>query len=315
MKLLITGISGFVGSHLAESLCKSCEVHGIKRWRSPLVNIEHLLRDITLHDADLTDLPSLLTVLYKVRPDAIYHLAAQSYVPFSYSNPIQTLDTNVQGTANLLEAARIVGIDPLIHICSSSEVYGQVEESEIPVKETQPFRPVSPYAVSKAGEDMLGWMYYKAYGLKTVRTRMFTHTGSRQDPVFVVASFAKQIAQIEAGRFPEIVCGNLDSIRTICDVRDAVRAYSLLSTDMAGEVYNIGGTATFKLSDLLTYMFSLSTYKGLYRITEDLKLKRPADVTLQVPDTTKFTQRTGWKPEISIEKTILDLLEYWRTKV
>jgi GDP-mannose 4,6-dehydratase len=319
-KVLITGITGFVGSHLAEYLYPTAstpdiEVHGIKRWRSPLDNIKHILHHVHLHDADLTDLPSLIKVLREVKPDRIYHLAAQSYVPFSYGNPIQTLDTNIQGTANLLEAVRIVGLDPLIHICSSSEVYGQVEESEVPIKETQPFRPVSPYAVSKVGEDMLGWMYYKSYGMKIVRTRMFTHTGPRQDPVFVVASFAKQIAEIESGMYPMVTCGNLDSVRTICDVRDTVRAYGMLNDSMVGEVYNIGGDSTFKLSDLLMYMFSLSMYKGTYRINQLPRLMRPADVTLQVPDSSKFMKVTGWKPEISIEKTITDLLDYWRGKI
>ena len=202
MKVLITGITGMVGSHLAEYLLEnhpSAKVHGLIRWRSPLDNIQHIKSQIFLHQAELRDLNSLICLLKVIKPDRIFHLAAQSYVTTSFNLPADTLHTNVIGTTNLLDAVRLSGIDPRIHICSSSEVYGQVEKDEIPIREDNPLRPASPYAVSKVGEDMIALQYYLSYGMKTFRTRMFTHTGPRRGDVFAESAFAKQIAAIEAG--------------------------------------------------------------------------------------------------------------------
>src|SRR5262252_3080656 len=215
MRILITGITGMVGSHLAEYVLAhhpGVEVHGLTRWRSPLVNIQGILSRIWLHDGELRDLSSLVHLLSSVKPEWIFHLAAQSYVSSSFLAPADTLHTNVIGTTNLLEAARISGIDPKIHICSSSEVYGQVLESELPIRESNEFRPASPYAVSKTGEDMIAKQYFLSYGIKTIRTRMFTHTGPRRGDVFAESAFAKQIAEIEAGVRPNPVkVGNLNS--------------------------------------------------------------------------------------------------------
>ncbi len=316
MRILITGITGFVGSHLADYILENhpeVEIYGTRRWRSPLSNIEHILDKIQLIDCDLADLPSLISLLRKVDPDKIFHLAAQSYVPFSFIAPIKTLEDNVIGTANLLEAIRLTNYNPLIHICSSSEVYGQPRKCEVPIKETNPFRPVSPYAVSKVAEDMLGYQYYKAYGLKVVRTRMFTHTGPRRGDVFVCSNFAKQIVMIERGLQSVIRVGNLYSVRTFADVRDTVRAYWLLTKDMAGEVYNIGGETTMTIASMLRELTKLTNIE--VNLEEDKSRLRPIDVTLQIPDCTKFKEATGWETVIPFRKTLSDLLDYWRDRV
>jgi len=315
MKVLITGITGMVGSHLAEYILSEhpgTEVHGLVRWRSPLENLTGVRKHVCLHYAELRDLNSMVTLLKKLRPDWIFHLAAQSYVTTSFDAPADTLHTNVIGTVNLLDAIRISEIDPKVHICSSSEVYGQVTREEIPIRESNAFRPASPYAVSKVGEDMLALQYFLSYGIRTFRTRMFTHTGPRRGDIFAESAFAKQVAETEAGvGTGPIRVGNLDSIRTFADVRDAVRAYWLLLEKCPpGEVYNIGGNRTMTIGEML------ETIKGLARCkiehVIDPKLLRPSDVTLQVPDITKFQKATGWAPKIPFETTMRDLLDYQR---
>lgn len=319
-KVLITGMTGFVGSHLADYIIENhpdVKILGLVRWRSPKNNIEHILDKVTLLCGDLTDSNSLGYILEENRPDVIFHLAAQSYVPFSYKAPIATLDANVIGTANLLEEIKSLklssGYDPIIHICSSSEVYGQVKENEVPIKETNPFRPASPYAVSKVGEDMLALQYWLSWKIKTIRTRMFTHTGPRRGEVFATSTFAKQIAAIEAGlQSPSVKVGNLDSIRTFLDVKDAVRAYwTLVNICTPGDVYNIGGIETMTVGDMLNKLLKLSTRKDI-KVEIDPNRLRPSDVTLQIPDISKFTNQTGWKPEIKFDKTLESLLNYWR---
>lgn len=318
MKVLITGITGMVGSHLADYILAEhpgVEIHGMLRWRSPLENIQHLTGKVTLHYGDLRDLFSLTTIMNAVKPERIFHLAAQSYVPTSFAAPADTLTTNVVGTNNLLDAVRLADIDPLIHICSSSEVYGQVLENEVPIRETNPLRPASPYAVSKVGEDMVAMQYFLSYGLKTIRSRMFTHTGPRRGAVFAESSFARQIAEIEAGLRPNpVMVGNLNSVRTLSDVRDAVRAYwLLLDKGTPGEVYNIGGERVFTVGEILELL------KGLARTpiehAVDPARLRPSDVTLQIPDISKFRQATGWSPRITPEQTLGDLLDYHRARL
>ena len=320
MRVLITGITGFVGSHLAEYLLNehpTVEVTGLKRWRSPKDHIAHLLPRLTLYDGDLRDLSSLIRVLGQARPDVIFHLAAQSFVTTSYTAPVDTLETNVIGTVNLLEAVRHCRLDPVIHVCSSSEVYGQVSEEEVPIREETPLRPVSPYAVSKVGEDMAAWMYYKAYGLKTVRSRMFTHSGPRRGEVFVDSFFALQVARIECGvQEPVLSVGNLESVRTFCDVRDTVRAYWLLiQHGPPGEVYNIGGDTTMTIRQMLQMLLEMTECRQTIEVRVDPALIRPADVTLQIPCVEKFKQVTGWEPTIPYRRTLLDMLEYWRVQV
>jgi len=319
-KVLITGITGFVGSHLADYILANfpeVQIFGLARWRSPTDNIRHILDKITLEFGDLLDLPSLKTILSRQKPDVIFHLAAQSYVPFSFSSPVVTLNTNMIGTCNLLEAVKELKFasdyDPVIHICSSSEVYGQVKENEVPIKEDNPFRPASPYAVSKAAEDMLAFQYWLSWNIKTIRTRMFTHTGPRRGEVFVVSTFARQVAAIEVGLAPPIVrVGNLESIRTFLDVRDAVKAYWLLVNKCPpGEVYNIGGVETMTVGEMLTRLLKLSKVKNI-DVEVDQQRLRPSDVTLQIPCIDKFAEATGWKPEIKFDKTLKDTLNYWR---
>ncbi len=324
---MITGITGMVGSHLADFLLEHTdwEIFGMCRWRSPLDNVGHLLdranRKDRLHfiNGDLCDYISLVNAVEESRPDFVFHLAAQSYPSTSFTAPIQTLDTNILGTERLLEALRrCPGIDPVIHVCSSSEVFGRVPSEKLPIGEECSFHPASPYAISKTGTDLVGRFHAEAYGQKVLVTRMFTHTGPRRGDVFAESTFAKQIAMIEQGLIPPVVkTGNLHSMRTWADVRDAVRAYYMLVTvnPIPGAYYNIGGSFSCTVDDMLKYLVSISTCRGSISIeTEQVRL-RPLDADLQVPDTTKFRNHTGWQPEISFEETMQDLLDYWRERV
>ena len=318
MRILITGVTGMVGSHLVDYLLADhpdVEVHGVMRWRSPTENIRHAADRIITHLADLNDLGAMIRLLEAVRPARIFHLAAQSYVTTSFTAPVDTLRTNVIGTTNLLEAIRLTGIEARVHICSSSEVYGQVGEEDLPIRETMPFRPASPYAVSKVGEDMIAYQYGLSYGLHVLRTRMFTHTGPRRGAVFAESAFARQIALIEAGhQTAPIRVGNLDSVRTYADVRDAVRAYWLLLEKCPpGEVYNIGGTRTLTIGDVLEVLKSMARVPVEHVV--DPALLRPSDVTLQVPDISRFQAATGWTPEIELEQTLGDLLDFHRARI
>jgi GDPmannose 4,6-dehydratase len=325
-RALITGITGMVGSHLADYLLANTDwdVYGMCRWRSPLDNVEHLLDRVNRKDrvyfidGDLCDYISLQNAIGESKPDYVFHLAAQSYPKTSFTSPIHTLDTNILGTERLLEALRYCeGIDPVIHVCSSSEVFGRVPREKLPIAEECSFHPASPYAISKIGADCVGRFHAEAYGQKIVVTRMFTHTGPRRGDVFAESTFAKQIAMIEQEMIPPVVkTGNLDSMRTWSDVRDAVRAYYLLVmvNPIPGEYYNIGGSYSCTVGDMLKYLVSISRRKDIKVQTEGNRL-RPLDADLQVPDTTKFKQHTGWEPLIPFEKTMDDLLDYWREKV
>lgn len=325
-RVLITGVTGMVGSHLADFLLGKTDwdIYGMCRWRSPLDNVQQLLarankKDrLYFIDGDLNDYVSLQNAVKISRPDYVFHLAAQSYPTTSFTSPIQTLDTNILGTARLLEALRWAeDVDPVIHVCASSEVFGRVSRENLPIHEEIPFHPASPYAISKVGTDLLGRFYAEAYGQKVMTTRMFTHTGPRRGDVFAESTFAKQIAMIEEGMIPPVVkTGNLNSLRTWSDVRDAVRAYYLLVTTnpIPGEYYNIGGTFSCTVGEMLDHLLSLSSRKDIRVETEESRL-RALDADLQVPDTTKFKKHTGWEPEIAFEKTMQDLLDYWRKRV
>ena len=314
----VTGIGGFVASHMADYLLEKKEqVVGTYRWYEDLSRIKHIKDKIIMEPMDLLDFASCFKALNKHRPDYIYHLAAQSYVNDSFIYPAVTIQTNTIGTLNLLESIRLIdGYDPVIHICSSSEVYGQVEEDETPIKETNLFRPQNPYGVGKIGADMIAYVYWKCYGVKTIRTRMFTHCGAKRTMSSAEVSFARQIALIEKGLQGSIIkVGNLDSVRTFADVRDAVRAYYLLVRKCTyGEVYNIGGNRAMKIGEMLDYLISLSTVKDI-KIEIDPRLLRPSDVTLQIPDSSKFKNETGWEPIYTFEETMLNLLQWWRTQV
>jgi GDPmannose 4,6-dehydratase len=267
--------------------------------------------------ADLRDSQSLNEAVKTARPDYVFHLAAQSFPKTSFAAPLETLDTNVQGTNRLLEALRQHAPDAVIHVCASSEVFGRVPKEKLPIDEECTFHPASPYAISKVGTDLIGRFYGEAYGMKVMTTRMFTHTGPRRGDVFAESTFAKQIAMIERNQIPPVIkVGNLNSLRTFADVRDAVRAYYMLVTinPTAGQYYNIGGDFTCTIGEMLNTLVSMSTVSNLSVETDPERL-RPIDADLQIPNIAKFRTHTGWAPQIPFEQTMRDLMEYWRTRV
>jgi GDPmannose 4,6-dehydratase len=321
---LVTGITGFVGSHLTDFLLAQTDwnIVGLTRWRSPLNNLaQHIGRiekqdRLFLHNGDLRDSTSLNKVVKAVRPDYVFHLAAQSFPKTSFDSPLETLDTNVLGTTRLLEALHESAPESIIHVCASSEVFGRVSQAEVPIGEDCRFHPASPYAISKVGTDLIGRFYAEAYGMNVQTTRMFTHTGPRRGDVFAESSFAKQLAMIERGMIePKIMVGNLKSMRTWADVRDAVQAYYMLVTvnPIPGAYYNIGGDFSCTVGDMLDALIAMSHVRP--SIVEDASRLRPIDADLQVPDTTKFRQHTGWEPKIKFRQTMSDLLNYWRGEI
>ena len=318
MRVLITGITGFAGSHLAEFLIANhpdVKVFGIVRWRSRMENILPIRDNIELCEADLQDMVSLQGCLSHIRPDRIFTLAAQSFVPTSWKCPAETFAINATGQINLFESLLSLKQSPLIQVAGSSEEYGRVFPDEIPKKETNPLRPLSPYAVSKVAQDLLGYQYFQSYGLSVVRTRGFNHTGPRRGEVFVTSSLAKQIAAIEKGvNEPVIKVGNLDAKRDFSDVRDIVEAYWLsLEKGEPGEVYNIGSGVARPIREVLDILLSLS--KAKMRVEVDPKRLRPSDVPILLADSSKFIGRTGWRPRLPFQQTLRDLLDYWRDRV
>lgn len=348
MRVLITGVTGMAGSHLAEYVLANqpdAEVFGIYRWRSRMDNLQDLARlgrlrviaeggtisrgdaltkivdqqlapgMLNLVECDLTDASSVKKMVAAARPDLIFHLAAQSYVPASWNAPATTLTTNACGQINLLEAVVECGLDPRIHIAGSSEEYGLVHADEVPIKETNPLRPLSTYAVSKVAQEMLAFQYWQSYRVQTVVTRGFNHTGPRRGDVFVTSNFAKQIAEIEAGRRSPIVrVGDLNSRRDWSDVRDIVRGYWLAATlGKAGDVYNIGSGFAHTIGEMLDLLRDMSRVP--ITVEEDSSRLRPSDVKVLLADVTKFHRQTGWQTEIPFERTMHDLLSYWRERV
>ena len=318
MRVLITGITGFAGSHLAEYILANhpdVRVFGFVRWRSRMDNIVHIQDKVELHEADIKDVISLKKALADIKPDRIFHLAAQSFVPASWRLPAETFAINAIGQINLFEALLSLKLNPKIHIAGSSEEYGYVNPDEVPMKETNPLRPLSPYAVSKVAQDLLAYQYFKSYGMKTVRTRGFNHTGPRRGDVFVTSNFAKQIAEIEKRKKePVIHVGNLEAKRDFTDVRDIVRAYWLAAEKGEdGEVYNVGTGKAMAMKEMLDILLSLS--KAKVKIKVDPERLRPSDVPILQSDCSKFVRLTGWKPRIPLEQTFKDLLNYWRERV
>lgn len=317
MKILITGVTGFVGSHLAEyclSLDQQVEVIGTCRWRSRRENIEHLEDAINLYECDLRDASSVKTLLADIQPERIFHLAAQSYVPSSWNSPGETITTNVIGQLNIFEAMRETNSTASIQIAGSSEEYGLVHPEEAPITEENPLRPLSPYAVSKVAQDMLAYQYFQSYGLRVVRTRAFNHTGPRRGDVFVTSNFAKQIAEIEAGQRPPVIhVGDLNPKRDFTDVRDIVRAYWLsLEHCSLGEVYNVASGKAYRIKEVLKILLDNSGQD--IEVVEDPERLRPSDVPLLLGDNSRFCKATGWVPEIPFEQTAKDLLDYWRER-
>ncbi len=317
-RVLITGIAGSGGSYLAEYIVQNhpdVEVHGIGRWHSTsnVDNLSNIRSSVTVHECDLMDFSSILDALEKSRPDVIFHLAAHANVRASFQTPLSVLNNNIMGTANLFEAIRAAKLNPIFQLCSTSEVYGQVGSEEVPILEETPMRPSSPYAVSKVTQDLLGYTYFVAYNMPVIRTRMFAYLNPRRVDLFAT-SFARQVARIECGLQEELVHGNLDSVRTIIDVRDAMRAYwdaALHCTP--GEAYNIGGKTTITVGEFLDLLKSLAKTAIPSRV--DPALLRPADVTLQIPSTEKFEMATGWKPQYSFEESVAFLFDHWRNEV
>jgi GDPmannose 4,6-dehydratase len=325
-RALITGITGMVGSHLAEYLLahEDWDIYGLCRWRSPTDNIASLIPRINAKDrvfmvyGDLRDSLSIENAVAEIKPHYCFHLAAQSFPQTSFTAPLDTLDTNVQGTVRVLDALKRHAKDAVIHVCASSEVFGRVSREKLPIDEECSFHPASPYAISKVGTDLVGRFYAEAYGMCTMTTRMFTHTGPRRGDVFAESTFAKQIALIEKGAVPPVVkVGNLKSLRTVADVRDAVRAYHLLVTinPTPGAYYNIGGTHSCEVGDILQTLINMSSKANEIRVELDPARLRPIDADLQIPNTAKFKAHTGWEPVYAFEQTMSDLLNYWRERV
>lgn len=332
-KALITGFTGQVGSQMADFLLENTdyELICLMRWQEPMDNIYHLTDRINKKDrveifyGDLNDYSSLQKLFESERPDFIFHLAAQSFPKTSFNIPIETLQTNIIGTANILENIRILkqkdGYNPVVHVCSSSEVYGRAKVG-VKLNEETPFHGASPYSISKIGTDYLGRFYGEAYDIKTFVTRMGTHSGPRRSDVFFESTVAKQIALIEAGlQEPVIKVGNLSSVRTFQDCRDAVRAYYLLSLESEkgnvpyGEAFNIAGEEAFKLPEVIEILLSYSQMGGGITIQVDENRLRPIDADYQMFDNTKIKSFIDWKPEIPARKMFKDLLNHWRDEI
>lgn len=317
MRVLITGITGFAGSHLAELALGEAgtEVYGTYRTRSRLENIRHILPSLGLVECDLRDPFAVERVVSEVKPDRVFHLAAQSFVPTSWTAPDETFTSNVLGQLYLFEALRRHQPDARVQIACSSEEYGMVFPNEVPITENNPLRPLSPYGVSKVAQDLLGYQYHASYGLFVVRTRAFNHTGPRRGEVFVTSNFAKQVAEIEAGRRPPVLtCGNLDARRDFTDVRDMARAYWLaLEYGEPGEVYVVASGKSYAIREVLDMLLGMA--RCAIAVKVDPERLRPSDVPILEGDASRFRARTGWRPAIPFSQTLADLLEYWRETV
>jgi GDP-4-dehydro-6-deoxy-D-mannose reductase len=318
MKVLITGITGFAGSHLADYLLAEhpeLEVVGIKRWRSQLDNVQHLGDRIRLLECDIRDPSSCNDLISRERPDYIFHLAAQSFVPTSWQAPHESMTTNILGQLNIFEAVRRAGLDCRIQIAGSSEEYGLVLPEETPISEDQPLRPLSPYAVSKVAQDSMGYQYFMSYGMPIIRTRGFNHTGPRRPSVFVCSDFARQVVEIEKGiREPRMSVGNLDARRDFTDVRDMVQGYWLaLEKGEPGEVYNLASGSSWSIREVLDLLIELSGVE--VQVETDSGRLRPSDVPLLEGDAGRLHRATGWEPKIPFRQTMEDLLIYWRERL
>ncbi|MCX5713412.1 MAG: GDP-mannose 4,6-dehydratase [Candidatus Omnitrophica bacterium] len=317
MKALITGIAGFAGSHLADLLVNknNLEVFGLDIPGAKTDNLRHIDKPLKVFRCDICDFDAVSKVIRYVKPDLIFHLAAQAYVPDSWVHPAGSLTTNIIGTLNILESVRRHKLRSRIQIACSAEEYGRVFESEIPVRETNLFRPLSPYAVGKLTQDMLGYQYCQSYGMHIVRTRSFNHFGPRMHESFVASSFARQIALIEKGKQkPVMQVGNLQAVRDFTDVRDIVRGYWLSLTKCPkGEAYNLCSGKGYKIKDILDMLLSFT--KKQICVKMDSSRFRPSDITVLVGDYSKFFRQTKWRPNIPVDKTLRDILAYWREKV
>ena len=317
VRVLITGATGFVGSHLTEFLRREtpAQVFGAKRRRSGMSSTQ-TADGVEWVEMDVTDAHNVLATVKSVRPTHIFHLAAQSFVPTSWRAPQETMTTNAIGTVNLLEALKVLEFDTRMQIAGTSEEYGFVRPDELPVTEEHQLRPLSPYAVSKVAADLSGQQYHRSYGLHVVITRAFNHTGPRRGEVFAESNFAKQIALIEKGvQEPILRVGNLDAARDYSDVRDIVRAYWVaLEKCEPGRVYNVASGKSIRLGMLLDRLLARARVQNI-KVQLDPQRLRPSDVPRLEGDSARFRAITGWKPEIPLEKTLEDLQEFWRNMV
>jgi GDP-4-dehydro-6-deoxy-D-mannose reductase len=315
MRALITGINGFVGGHLAEHLLTTgiWEIAGLAR--QPAIALESLDGRVTYITADLNDRDQTLMALASVRPDVIFHLAGQSNVPRAFADPHTTVQTNIGAQLNVFLGVIQLRLDPLIIIASSNEIYGTVRPEELPLTEQTPLRPVNPYAVSKAAQDLFAYQYHISHQLRTIRLRPFNHIGPRQTEAFVVPAFAAQIARIEAGVQPPVLrVGNLAAERDFTDVRDIVRAYERAALHgEVGAAYNVGSGQAVSVQRILDILLTFSTHD--IQIEPDPSRMRPADVPRVVCDASRFRTDTGWTPRIPLEQTLFDTLEYWRFQI
>jgi GDP-4-dehydro-6-deoxy-D-mannose reductase len=312
VRALITGIGGFVGRHLLNHLQdEGDEVSGVGR----AADCSDMPASVRVFATDLRDRAAVERVIREAQPEAVYHLAAQSSPAESLTDPWATVGNNLLAQINLLEALLSTGIRPRVLVVGSSDEYGRVRPDEVPTDENVPLRPTSPYAVSKVGQDMMGFQYFAQHGLPVVRVRPFNHTGPGQDVRFVIPSFAHQLAAIEAGeREPVLRVGNLEIARDFTDARDMVCAYRLaLMTGIPGDVYNLGRGRSVRIGDMVDELITLCRVPVQTRV--DQALLRPSDVPRQEADTRKFTALTGWQPRIVWHTTLRDTLEYWRERV
>ncbi len=323
VKILVTGATGFVGSHLLDSLLAegTHEVHALRRWSSRMSLLRHIHdveQRVQWHVGDLTDPFSVDSVVDRVRPDRIFHLGAQSYVHPSWEAPDVYFRTNTLGTLYLLESLRRLGLtDTRVLLPGSGEEYGDVDEAQLPITPETVLLPVNPYAVSKVAQDLLGYEHHRSYGLHVVRVRAFNHEGPRRDRVFALPAFSWQIARIEAGLAePVLHVGNLDALRNWTDVRDMVRAYrTALEQCPAGSLHLIGSDRLLTVRQCLDRLLEQSPRGGDIRVETDPARVRPTEPLRLVADTAPFHELTGWQPEIPFEKTLADTLAYWRERV
>ena len=320
--ILVTGGTGFVGSHMIDYILKYAirpeqKIYCTKRWLEDTKNVDHIDDErFQFIDCDFNDAPSVYRAIEISKPEKVFHFAAQSFPEVSFHTPSVTLSTNTLGTTYLLEAIRNSDCDPVIVSVSTSEVYGMPEEDEIPIKETNPIRAANPYSISKVGHDLMSQYYHKAYGMKIITTRMFSHEGARRGKEFALSSFARQIAKAEKLKGEQFIYhGNLDSTRTYAHIDDAISAYWVCSNSQKfGEVYNIGGDQTCTVGEALDKLISMSTKKDLTKKLDKDRL-RPTDITLQIPDTTKFRHEFAWTPIKNLTNVCEDLLDYWRKNI
>jgi len=318
MNILITGATGFVGSHMVDYILKYTirpdqKVYCTKRWMEDTKNLDHVNHDSFEYiDCDLLDGMSVKRAVEISKPSKVFHFAAQSFPEVSFKIPVVTLQTNIIGTTHLLESIKESDYDPTIVSVSSSEVYGNPNEDEIPITEENPIRPANPYSISKVGHDLMSQYYHKAYDMKIITTRMFSHEGARRGKQFALSSFAHQIVQNEKGIGDGFIRhGNLDSVRTYNHIEDAIQAYWLCSnSDKYGEVYNIGGDYTCTVGEALDMLISKSSTTNEKKL--DPERVRPTDITLQIPSSDKFRNEYGWRPKKSLTHICDDLLDYWR---